>query len=274
LLLARSATSRRCSHDRAADVGLGATFLSGGVMSLPEDEQRQLRKIEQALCRDDPRFVRLMRATDPRVRCERTLRYALIGVVIVLACSRPGRSPTASAWRRPVWCSCCRPWCGRWSAGGGTRPWPLPGPSCPIRSSARPSPPASQHTTAPFTVRRFAARRAAWQAHAAGCAHVCDSAWLEPMLLPGSARSAKVPGNRAVGPYLAGPVPRRREAGAPGMLVARLPGIPPTTTPGTARSADAGGCLIPSRPLPEGRYAGPYSAGPVPCIQERQGKRR
>ena len=44
------------------------------------------------------------------------------------------------------------------------------------------------------------------------------------MLLPRSARSAKVPGNRAVGPYLAGPGPHRREAGAPGMLAARLPG--------------------------------------------------
>lgn len=51
-------------------------------------------------------------------------------------------------------------------------------------------------------------------------------------------------------------------------------GIPPTTTPGTARSADAGGCLIPSRPLPEGRYVGPCSAGPVLYIQERQGKHR
>ena len=45
------------------------------------------------------------------------------------------------------------------------------------------------------------------------------------------------------------------------MLAARLPGIPPATTPGTARSADAGGCLIPSRPLWEGRYVGPYPVG-------------
>jgi Protein of unknown function (DUF3040) len=50
-------------------------------MSLPEDEQRQLQEIEQALCRDDPRFVRLMRATDPRVQYERKLRHALLGVV-------------------------------------------------------------------------------------------------------------------------------------------------------------------------------------------------
>jgi len=51
-------------------------------MSLPEDEQRQLQEIEQALCRDDPKFVRRMRVTDPRVRYERTLKHALLGVVI------------------------------------------------------------------------------------------------------------------------------------------------------------------------------------------------
>ena len=51
-------------------------------MSLPEDEQRQLQEIEQALCRDDPKFGRLMRATDPRVQYERKLRHALLGVVI------------------------------------------------------------------------------------------------------------------------------------------------------------------------------------------------
>jgi len=51
-------------------------------MPLPEDEQRQLQEIEQALCRDDPNFVRLMRATNPRVRYERKLKRALFGVVI------------------------------------------------------------------------------------------------------------------------------------------------------------------------------------------------
>jgi len=51
-------------------------------MSLPEDEQRQLQEIEQALCRDDPKFVRVMRATDPRVQYERKLIHALLGVVI------------------------------------------------------------------------------------------------------------------------------------------------------------------------------------------------
>jgi Protein of unknown function (DUF3040) len=51
-------------------------------MSLPEDEQRQLQEIEQALYRDDPKFVRLMRATDPRAQYERKLKHALLGVVI------------------------------------------------------------------------------------------------------------------------------------------------------------------------------------------------
>ncbi len=50
-------------------------------MSLPEDEQRQLQEIEQGLYEDDPRFARLMRATDPRVQYERKLRHALLGVV-------------------------------------------------------------------------------------------------------------------------------------------------------------------------------------------------
>ena len=51
-------------------------------MPLPEDEQRQLREIEQALCRDDPKFGRLMRASDPRVHYERKLKHAVLGVVI------------------------------------------------------------------------------------------------------------------------------------------------------------------------------------------------
>lgn len=49
---------------------------------LPEDEQRQLQEIEQALCRDDPRFVRLMRAIDARVHYKRRLVQALLGVMI------------------------------------------------------------------------------------------------------------------------------------------------------------------------------------------------
>ncbi len=51
-------------------------------MPLPEHEQRQLEQIEQALYRDDPKFGRLMRAGDPRVRYERKLMQALLGVVI------------------------------------------------------------------------------------------------------------------------------------------------------------------------------------------------
>ncbi len=49
---------------------------------LPEDEQRQLQEIEQALYRDDPKFGRLMRGSDPRVHYERKLLQALLGVVI------------------------------------------------------------------------------------------------------------------------------------------------------------------------------------------------
>ena len=50
-------------------------------MPLPEDEQRQLHEIEQALNRDDPKFGRRMRATDPRVQYERKLMRALLGIV-------------------------------------------------------------------------------------------------------------------------------------------------------------------------------------------------
>jgi len=49
---------------------------------LPEDERRQLQEIEQALYRDDPKFGRLMRASDPRVHYVRKLIRALLGVVI------------------------------------------------------------------------------------------------------------------------------------------------------------------------------------------------
>ena len=49
---------------------------------LPEDEQRQLQEIEQALYRDDPKFGRRMRASDPRVHYGRKLMRALLGVVI------------------------------------------------------------------------------------------------------------------------------------------------------------------------------------------------
>lgn len=51
-------------------------------MSLPEQEQRQLQEIEQALYRDDPKFVRLMRTRNPRVSYQRTIVQALLAVVI------------------------------------------------------------------------------------------------------------------------------------------------------------------------------------------------
>ena len=51
-------------------------------MPLPEHEQRQLQEIEQALYRDDPKFGRRMRASDPQVRYKRKLIAAQLGVVI------------------------------------------------------------------------------------------------------------------------------------------------------------------------------------------------
>ena len=51
-------------------------------MPLPEHEQRQLQQIERALYRDDPKFGRLMRASDPRMRYGRKLLQALPGAVI------------------------------------------------------------------------------------------------------------------------------------------------------------------------------------------------
>jgi hypothetical protein len=51
-------------------------------MPLPEHEQRQLQQIEQALYRDDPKFGRRMRASDPRTRYQRKLIQALPGAVI------------------------------------------------------------------------------------------------------------------------------------------------------------------------------------------------
>jgi type VI protein secretion system component VasK len=51
-------------------------------MPLPEDEERQLQEIEQALYRDDPKFGRRMRASDPQVRYKRELIAAQLGIVI------------------------------------------------------------------------------------------------------------------------------------------------------------------------------------------------
>jgi hypothetical protein len=54
----------------------------GGVVPLSEHEQRQLEAIEQALYREDPKFGRLVRSSDPRVHYKRRLAQALIGVLI------------------------------------------------------------------------------------------------------------------------------------------------------------------------------------------------
>jgi len=49
---------------------------------LSEHEQRQLEQIEQALYREDPKFGRLVRSSDPRVHYKRKLVQALIGTLI------------------------------------------------------------------------------------------------------------------------------------------------------------------------------------------------
>jgi Protein of unknown function (DUF3040) len=48
---------------------------------LSEHEQRQLEQIEQALYREDPKFMRLVRSSDPRVHYKRKLVQALIGIL-------------------------------------------------------------------------------------------------------------------------------------------------------------------------------------------------
>ena len=54
----------------------------GGVVPLSEHEQRQLEQIEQALYREDPKFGRLVRSSDPRVHYKRKLVQALAGVMV------------------------------------------------------------------------------------------------------------------------------------------------------------------------------------------------
>ncbi|HEX2824231.1 MAG TPA: DUF3040 domain-containing protein [Streptosporangiaceae bacterium] len=51
-------------------------------MPLSEHEQRQLEQIEQALYREDPKFGRLVRLSDPRVHYKRKLVQAFIGVLV------------------------------------------------------------------------------------------------------------------------------------------------------------------------------------------------
>jgi Protein of unknown function (DUF3040) len=54
----------------------------GGVVPLSEHEQRQLEQIEQALYREDPKFGRVVRSSDPRVHYKRRLVQAFLGVLI------------------------------------------------------------------------------------------------------------------------------------------------------------------------------------------------
>ncbi len=51
-------------------------------MPLSEHEQRQLEQIEQALYREDPKFGRLVRSSDPRVHYKRKLVQDFVGVLI------------------------------------------------------------------------------------------------------------------------------------------------------------------------------------------------
>ena len=51
-------------------------------MPLSEHEQRQLEQIEQALYREDPKFGRLVRSSDPRVHYKRKLAQAIIGLLV------------------------------------------------------------------------------------------------------------------------------------------------------------------------------------------------
>src|ERR1700684_720653 len=59
-----------------------ARFFMGGVVPLSEHEQRQLEQIEQALYREDPKFGRLVRLSDPRVHYKRKLVQGFVGVLV------------------------------------------------------------------------------------------------------------------------------------------------------------------------------------------------
>jgi hypothetical protein len=68
-----------CGDDHRTRVGRNGFM--GGVVPLSEHEQRQLEQIEQALYREDPKFGRLVRSSDPRVHFKRKLAQAIIGVL-------------------------------------------------------------------------------------------------------------------------------------------------------------------------------------------------
>ncbi len=58
----------------------GRKVFLGDVVPLSVHEQRQLEQIQQALYRVDPKFVRDVRSSDPRVHYKRKLAQALTGV--------------------------------------------------------------------------------------------------------------------------------------------------------------------------------------------------
>src|SRR3984885_15727464 len=73
--------NRVCEVAVTAHVPRARGFM-GGVVPLSDHEQRQLEQIEQALYREDPKFGRLVRSSDPRVHYKRKLVQAFIGIVV------------------------------------------------------------------------------------------------------------------------------------------------------------------------------------------------
>jgi Flp pilus assembly protein TadB len=73
--------NRVCEVKATAHVPV-AKSVRGGVVPLSDHEQRQLEQIEQALYREDPKFGRVVRSSDPRVHYKRKLVQALVGALI------------------------------------------------------------------------------------------------------------------------------------------------------------------------------------------------
>src|SRR5580693_1575491 len=73
--------NRVCEVAVTAHVPRARGFM-GGVVPLSDHEQRQLEQIEQALYREDPKFGRFVRSSDPRVHYKRKILQALVGVLI------------------------------------------------------------------------------------------------------------------------------------------------------------------------------------------------
>jgi hypothetical protein len=135
--------------------------------------------------------------------------------------SRTG--PACASWRRRVLSGCCRP---------GSRGWRQ---VASVRDHRTTASPVWARTVLPLPQRgkRLAGTRhqAVMRGHRrtgrtgtpaikaiqqyrempGPAASTRRPAWLEPGCLPRSARSVKVPRSRAVGPCLAGPVPRRQD---------------------------------------------------------------